>query len=70
MIDNKFGDWMRFSAYIWILDTDSAANDIFRALSAFLNKEDSELIIRLDLSDWSGWSYKWVDDWLKSKRKH
>lgn len=65
-----FGDWMRFNAYCWIVDTDSNAIDIFNALGRFLHKDDSELILRLDLSDWSGWCPKWVDDWLKTKKKN
>jgi hypothetical protein len=63
------GDWLRFSGTSWIVDTDKAAVDIFNMLSRFLHSDDSHLIIKLDLKDWSGWCPKWVDEWIKSKRK-
>jgi hypothetical protein len=65
----QFGDWLRFSGFSWIVDTDRNADEIFRALGQFMHKDDSELIVRLDLSDWSGWCFPWVDAWLRSKKK-
>jgi hypothetical protein len=66
---NPLGNWLRFSGTTWILATDSSAMEIFHALSEFLHKDDSELIMRVDPDDYSGWAAKWVDEWLISKRK-
>jgi hypothetical protein len=66
------GDWVRFSGTTWLLATDqnSLTNSItiYASLGTFLKEGDSELIIRIDPSEYSGWAAKWVDDWIMSKR--
>jgi hypothetical protein len=71
-IDNAlgpYGDWLRFSGSNWLLDTDHSSEVIFKALANILHKDDSELIMKVDPNDYSGWASGWVDNWLKSKRK-
>jgi hypothetical protein len=62
------GDWIRFSGTSWLLRTERSSREIFNALSTFLKKGDSELIIRVDPDDYNGWAAKWVDDWIIGKR--
>lgn len=62
------GDWLRFSGSNWLLDTDSSANQVFQSLASVLHRDDSELIVRADPHDYSGWSAKWVDDWVRGKQ--
>lgn len=71
-IDNLLtgcGDWLRFSGTVWLLDTNKSAEQVFQVLGTFLKKDDSELIVRADLNDFSGWCQKWVNDWLQTKKK-
>ena len=62
------GDWIRFSGMCWLIRTDQPSQKIFEALATFLKKGDSELIMLVDPSDYSGWAVKWVDDRISGKR--
>jgi hypothetical protein len=62
------GDWIRFSGTTWLLATDHNSLAIYSSLGEFLKKGDSELIIRVDPHDYSGWAAQWVDSWIMSKR--
>lgn len=64
---NPLGDWLRFSSTNWFIYSDKPSIEIYRALTAVLTKDDSEIVMKADPSDYSGWSAKWVDDWLKAK---
>jgi hypothetical protein len=65
---SALGDWVRFSGMTWLLATDHSSPDIYAKLATFLKKDDSELIIRADPSDYSGWAAHWIDNWITSKR--
>ncbi|MEH6949829.1 hypothetical protein V4R08_00495 [Nitrobacter sp. NHB1] len=64
----ELGDWLRFSGSCWILLTDKSSRDIFASLSKILNKDDSEIIAKIDPTTVNGWAPKWIDEWINSRR--
>jgi hypothetical protein len=70
-IDEALGttsDWLRFGGHNWILWTESSAVQIYASLAAKLSQNDSELVLKFDPYDYSGWAPKWVDDWIVQRR--
>jgi hypothetical protein len=62
-------DWMRYSFNCWIVWTARPANDYLYALRAAIGQSDSVMIVKLDLSDRTGWQPKWIWDWMDRKRE-
>jgi hypothetical protein len=70
-IDEALGstaDWLRFGGHNWIVWTESSPVQIYASLAAKLSQNDSELVLKFDPYDYSGWAPKWVDDWIVQRR--
>jgi hypothetical protein len=65
---NPFGDWLRFNASTWLLDTSSPISSVREAIRALLQAEDSILIIKADPTEFEGWAAPWIWEWIRSKR--
>jgi hypothetical protein len=62
-------DWLRYSFNCWIVWTARPASDFLYALKAAIAPTDSVLIVKLDLSDRTGWQPQWIWDWMDRKRE-
>jgi hypothetical protein len=62
------GDWLRFGGHNWVVWSESTPARIYAALSGKLSQKDSELVLKFDPNDYSGWAPKWVDDWIAQRR--
>jgi hypothetical protein len=61
----KIGDWVRFSGANWLIWTDETAVPIYSELRSVLTQNDSEIVLKLDPSDYTGWAPPWIDEWIK-----
>ena len=62
-------DWVRYAFNCWIVWTPRPATDFLYALKPAIGNSDSILIVRLDLTDRSGWEPMWIWDWMDRKRQ-
>jgi hypothetical protein len=69
-IFDLLGEWVRFTADIWIVTTDRTPNQMREALRTLLHTDDSILIMARDQRCRSGWIPKWMIDWLEKQPVH
>jgi hypothetical protein len=62
-------DWLRYSFNCWLVWTARPASDFLYALRAVIGASDSIMIVKLDLSDRTGWQPEWVWQWMDRKRR-
>jgi hypothetical protein len=60
------GRWMRFSGHSWLFWTTKNSQQINDLLAAVLTGNDSQIIVRIDQSDWYGFAQPWVWNWIRS----
>jgi hypothetical protein len=61
------GDWFRYNADTWLVETLGGAAAIRDALSRALSPDNGVLIIRIDPIDYAGWAPPEVWNWLGRK---
>jgi hypothetical protein len=65
---SNYGDWLRFSSFSWLIASTSSAIIINEAIMAVLLPEDNILVLKCDLSDYSGFAQPWVWEWVAKFR--
>jgi hypothetical protein len=62
-------DWVRYSYNCWIVWSARPASDFLFALKPAIAQSDSVLIVKLDMSDRTGWQPQWIWEWMDRKRQ-
>jgi hypothetical protein len=62
-------DWLRYAFNCWIVWTARPASDFLYSLKPAIGPTDSILIVKLDMSDRTGWQPQWVWEWMDRKRQ-
>ena len=60
-------NWVRYAFNCWIVWTPRPATDFLYVLKPAIGNSDSILIVRLDLTDRSGWEPMWIWDWMDKR---
>lgn len=72
LIDNALmragADWLRLDSWQWFVYSNMSAAQISEIIRGVLHREDSLVVMRCDLSDYSGWLPEWVWNWFSNKR--
>lgn len=61
------GDWFRFNGLSWFVESEASAAQIQSGVRQALTNSDSLVVVKVDLSDYSGWAPRETWDWLQSK---
>jgi hypothetical protein len=64
---SNLGDWYRFNAFTWFLDTQFQSTDIQKQVRAVLSSDESVVVVKVDPTDFNGWASPEIWKWFQSK---
>lgn len=66
-IISRYGDWLRWNGWTWLLASRSATAEIRQALTARLQPNDSLIIAPTFAPGMDGWAPEWVWTWARQR---
>ena len=67
-IASGIGDWIRISAFSWLIWTDKSTEEVSQIFRQTLGLQANFVVLYVDPAGAQGWAPKWIWDWINNKQ--